>query len=141
LVFALWVCYLSIGLSLWSEEGPGDGFFPFLGGILLFFFASCLFVQSWFKLEKTHTVREPISKTRLFTYVGSLLVYTFVLDLIGFLLATFFFIFVICKVAEKISSKNSLIIACVSTISFFIVFRYLLGVPFPPGFLKVLTPW
>jgi hypothetical protein len=141
LLFAFWICYLSVRLSLWSEEGPGDGFFPFLGGILLFCFALCLFVQSWIRAGKINTVREPIFKTRLFTYVGSSLVYTFALNLIGFFLATFLLFFVICKVAEKISLKTSLIIACTSTIGFFIVFGYLLSLPFPPGFLKALTPW
>ena len=140
LLFALWVCYLSVGLSLWGEDGPGDGFFTFIGGVLLIFFASCLFVLSWSKLENTDTVKEPIYKTRFFTYVACLLAFCFVLKSIGFISACALFIFFICKVGEKLSLKKSLIIACVSTTGFLIVFRYLLGVPFPTGLLSVLTP-
>jgi putative tricarboxylic transport membrane protein len=144
MLFALWVGFMSTKLtlwsgSLWSGEGPSDGFFPFIGGMLLFIFSLCLFVQNWFKLEKTRTVREPILKRRFFTYIGALLAYTFVINLMGFVLTTLLFIFVICNVAEKISVKKSLIIACISTLCFFIGFQYLLDVPFPPGFLRVLN--
>lgn len=45
ILLALLTCYLSKRLSLWTPEGPSDGFFPFLGGLALAFFGLCLLVQ------------------------------------------------------------------------------------------------
>lgn len=137
-LFAFWVCYLSKRLLLWSPEGPSDGFFPFLGGLALGFFGLCLFFRSLLNPGQISTVKEATTKTRLLIYIGSLIAYALFFELLGFLLATFFFLFAIGKGAEKASWKNSLIISGLSTATCFFVFYYLLDVPFPLGLLKAL---
>jgi putative tricarboxylic transport membrane protein len=138
-LFAFSVCYLSKGLSLWSPEGPGAGFFPFLAGITLGLFGLFLFVQSLFQPKKINEVREPILKIKLLIYIGSILVYPVVFGVLGFFFATFLFLLAICKGGEKASWRSSLIISGLTTIGCFFIFYYLLEVPFPVGFLKVPT--
>jgi len=133
------VCYLSKELSLWSPVGPSDGFFPFLGGLILGFLGLCLFIQSLLKPKDTSKVRGSIQKVKLFTYIGSVLLYPLLFESLGFPFISFFFILVICKVAEKASWRASLIISCLITISCFLIFQYVFEVPFPTGFLKGLT--
>ena len=138
MVFAIWVCYFSKGLALWNSDGPGDGLFPFLGGLALGFFALCLFIQRFLKGEKTNIYWGEIHKLRLLTYIGSLFVYAVVFDWLGSLLATFLFLLFVCKGSEKASWKTSIIISGASTALVFIIFYVLLSVPLPFGLLKLL---
>jgi hypothetical protein len=135
-LFAFWVCYLSKRLSLWNSQGPSDGFFPFLGGVALGVLGIWQFVRSLLEQRQDNEVKAAAIKIKLFTYIASLLAYALLFEFLGFLLATFFFLIAICKGAEKASWKGSLLISSLSTGICFLLFNYLLDVPFPFGFLK-----
>ncbi len=53
LLFAVWICYLSKGLFLWGTDGPADGLFPFLAGVILGLFGLVLSVKGLLKPNKT----------------------------------------------------------------------------------------
>jgi len=137
-LLAAWVCYLAKGLSLWSSEGPGDGFFPFLGGLVLGLLAICLFFQSLFKPKETDGGRAGTLKIKLSIYIGSLLAYALFFRWLGFPLASFFFLLAICKGAEGASWKYSIILSALSIVLCILLFYYLLDVPFPFGVLTAL---
>jgi hypothetical protein len=137
-LFAMLTCYLSKRLSLWSSDGPSDGFFPFLGGLALGFFGLCLLVQSLLKPKKDAVFLGDTLKMKLLIYVGSLLAYSILFDWLGSILATFLFFLSICRVAEKAGWKVSLIISGLSSGLFFLVFSVLLKAPLPFGLLRPL---
>ncbi len=138
ILFALLTCYLSKRLTIWSPEGPSDGFFPFLGGLVLGFFGLCLLVQSLLKPRKDAVFLGDALKLKLLIYAVSLLAYSIFFDWLGSILATFLFFLAICKGAEKASWKASLIISVLSSSLFFLVFAVLLNTPLPIGLLKPL---
>ena len=137
ILFALLTCYFSNKLTIWSPEGPSDGFFPFLGGLALGFFGFCLLVQRLLKPKKMVFLADTI-KLKLLIYGGGLLAYSILFSWLGSILATFFFLLSICKGAEKARWKTSLIISGLTTASFFAIFSVLLKVPLPLGLLKPL---
>ncbi len=140
ILVALLVCYSAKKISLWGPDGPGEGLFPFLGGLALMAFGSILFLQSYFKPQKSEKMGEGIRKIKLLLYIGSLFAYFLLFEWMGFILTTFFFILIICKGAEKAPWKDSIIVSSLSTVLFYLIFYYFLDVPFPFGFLKALVP-
>jgi hypothetical protein len=138
ILFALLTCYLSKKLTIWSPEGPSDGFFPFLGGLALAFFGLCLLVQSLLKPREDAVFLGDTLKLKLLIYTVSLLAYSILFDWLGSILATFLFFLSICKGAEKASWRASLIISGLSCGLFFLIFSVLLTVPLPLGLLKPL---
>jgi hypothetical protein len=145
-VFAL-VC---MGLSIWLILGsleldyksgftPGPGFEPFWLGIILAIFALFLLVD---------VVRgkgyEKDSKTRLpgrhaLIRVGSIMVMmaalTVVMNIIGFILAVFFFVSTILFVLEGLRFFKSLYYGVMFSCFIFLVFRYLMNADLPKGWL------
>ncbi len=138
LLFAVWVGYLSKELSLWSPEGPGDGFFPFLAALTLGLLGLGLMVKSLLKPRKTVGFWADTLQGKLFAYLGGLIGYGILFPWLGSLLTTFFFFLFICKASEKFVWTTSLIFSGLSTCSFFVAFHVLLKAPLPPGLLKPL---
>ena len=138
ILFALLTCYLSKKLSIWSPDGPSDGFFPFLGGLTLGFFGLCLLVQSLLKPKKGMVFLADTLKSKLLIYAGGLLAYGILFEWLGSILATLFFVISICKGAEKARWRTSLIVSGLTTALFFAIFSVLLKVPLPLGLLKAL---
>jgi putative tricarboxylic transport membrane protein len=136
-IFAFLVCYLSAKLSLWGADGPGDGLFPFMSGLLLGLCGLFLFAKG---LLKTRTTKEPgeIDKRKLFVYILALLTYAVVFNWLGFFLATFLYILIMLKVLEKGTWKSSLFVSSLVTGVLFVVFYVFLDVPLPFGILKPL---
>ena len=138
ILFALLTCYLSKKLSVWSPEGPGDGFFPFLGGLVLGFLGLCLLVQSLLKPKKDAVFLADTLKLKLLIYVVSLLAYSILFNWLGSILGTLLLFLSICKGAERASWRASLIISVLSCGLFFLIFSVFFKVPLPLGFLKPL---
>ena len=138
LLFAVWVCYLSNELFLWGSDGPGDGFFPFLAGATLGLFGLALSVKGLLKPQKSTVLWTDTLVWKLFSYIGSLIAYGLLFHWLGSLLSTFFFFLFICRAAEKIGWRTSLIFSGLSTCLFFLTFNVLLKVQLPMGLLKPL---
>jgi hypothetical protein len=137
-LFALWVCYLSKGLFLWGTDGPGDGFFPFLAGVILGLFGLLLSVKGLLKPKKTIVFWADTLVWKLSIYMGSLIAFGLLFPWLGSILTTFFFFLFICKAAEKFNWRTSLIFSALSTCLFFLTFTVLLKVQLPMGILKPL---
>jgi len=137
-LFAVWVCYLSQELFLWGTDGPGDGFFPFLAGVTLGLFGLALSAKGLLKPKKTTEFWADTLAWKLVSYIGSLIAYGILFPWLGSLLSTFFFFLFLCKSAEKLSWRTSLIFSGLSTCLFFLTFNVLLKVQLPMGLLKPL---
>lgn len=137
ILLAALFCYFAWQMGLWSGDSPGDGFFPFVGGLALVFFSIILFLQTVLKSSGRRN-SESTLKRKLAVYLGCFFGFVFFFERIGFILTAFFFVLVICKVAEKVGWKISIALAALSTAICMVIFYALLDVPLPFGVLKGL---
>jgi hypothetical protein len=137
IILAILLCYWSYRHSLWSEGGPGDGLFPFLAGLALGFFGLLLLIQG---IRNPQAERAVVGegKDKAAIYIGSLIAYGLLFQLLGFILTSVLFMLVICKWAERAGWKASLMTSALSTASLYIIF-HLMEVPFPLGVLNVFS--
>jgi putative tricarboxylic transport membrane protein len=139
-LFAFLVCYLSVKLSLWGADGPGDGLFPFMSGLVLALCGLFIFVKGLLK-TRTVKVQGEIDKGKLFVYIVALLTYAVVFRWLGFVLTTFCYVLFMLKGLEKGTWKASLFVSSLVTVALFAIFYVLLDVPLPFGILKPLFPF
>lgn len=124
-------------MGLWSGDSPGEGFFPFVGGLSLILFSLILFLQAVLKSSEGGN-SESILWSKLAVYLGCLFGFAFFFERLGFILTAFFFVLVISKVAEKVGWKISIALAALSTAICMVIFYVLLDVPLPFGVLEGL---
>lgn len=136
-LFALLMCYLSLNLSLWGDDGPGNGLFPFMSGLVLGLCGLFLFAK---ELLKTRTINESneIDKRKVLLYIFALLAYAILFKWLGFLLTTFFYILLMLKILEKGTWRSSLIISSLVTVILCLIFYVVMDIPLPFGILKLL---
>ena len=127
---------------------PGDAFFPRLILIFTFFWTVILFFQNTLKnnilIKSNETNDEVIEiyyKDIFFLFFISI-IYILFLDLIGFEILTFIFLFVLLVSRLDISIGKSifysLIVSFISMIVFWLTFIIFLRIPFPLKFLPFL---
>ena len=127
---------------------PGDAFFPRLILIFTFFWTVILFFQNTLKnnilIKSNETNDEVIEiyyKDIFFLFFISI-IYILFLDLIGFEILTFIFLFVLLVSRLDISIGKSIfyssIVSFISMIIFWLTFIIFLRIPFPLKFLPFL---
>ena len=127
---------------------PGDAFFPRLILIFTFFWTVILFLQNTLKnnilIESKETNDEVVEiyyKDIFFLFFISI-IYILFLDLIGFEILTFIFLFVLLVTRLDISIGKSIfyssIVSFISMIVFWLTFIIFLRIPFPLKFLPFL---
>lgn len=127
---------------------PGDAFFPRLILIFTFFWTVILFLQNILKnniliksKETNDEVVEIYYKDIFFLFFISI-IYILFLDLIGFEILTFIFLFVLLVSRLDISIGKSIfyssIVSFISMIIFWLTFIIFLRIPFPLKFLPFL---
>ena len=127
---------------------PGDAFFPRLILIFTFFWTVILFLQNTLKnniliksKETNDEVVEIYYRDIFFLFFISI-IYILFLDLIGFEILTFIFLFVLLVTRLDISIGKSIfyssIVSFISMIVFWLTFIIFLRIPFPLKFLPFL---
>jgi len=72
---------------------------------------------------------------KIFYVMGLLAVYTFIINLLGFLICTFALLALLLRVQVTYSKKKIFLLSAVTTIAAFIIFDKWLGVQLPRGLL------
>ena len=104
LVFAIYICIASSRLSFGSFDHPGPGFLPLLVGIFLGIFSIIAFLQAHLSKLPDETTSSWYPKERWKKLVGVLAVmfiYAFCLEILGFLLSTFFLLVFLFRVGME----------------------------------------
>jgi putative tricarboxylic transport membrane protein len=118
--------------------GPGPAFFPFWLAILMAGLAALLFLQAWRRAPTAEAPRV-FPGLRAFLPIGvtlaALAAYILLLEALGFLLATGFLTAFLLKVVEGERWTLSLGVAVANAFGLQLIFRTLLGVSLPKGFL------
>jgi putative tricarboxylic transport membrane protein len=104
LVFAALMAYFAWKLPLGTFQRPGPGFFPLLlsfvlGPLALLLLISSLVALPAKKEEKAQPHESDLRK--IFYILGSLLVYAFCFDKLGFLISTFLFFLLLKPLIQR----------------------------------------
>ena len=132
LALALLTIRGSLQLGLGTLKEPGPGFLSFCAGVILSLLCLSLIYRSW-------RIRKPLKphSRNVILVLVSLFVYTLVLDAIGFVVATFFFVGVLFQLGEPRRFLTLLGMSTLTTLLLYLVFSTLLNIRLPKGFLGI----
>ena len=141
LSFALFVCYQAGRYPFGTLGKFGPGFLPLYLGILLAALAVIILIRALFAAAETGPPPwEGITARKVLRVVSVLLctaAYTFFLNKLGFLVATFLFTLILLKIAESYSWLASVLIAGIASAGNFLIFQVWLQGQFPKGWLGI----
>lgn len=120
-------------LSLGVPRAPGPGFFPFCLGLLLIGVALAILVYGL--KQKTESLKTEVSKGRVILALGSIFAYSLVLEPLGYLLSTFFLMFLLLRMMVRKIWWFGPVVACLITLISYIMFKVWLKVFLPTGIL------
>ncbi len=120
--------------DLGTASAPGSGFMPFLAGILMCIFSAVTFVQAYFNPDrKSQKLWENIQLQKLIFVGLGLLIYTFFLDIVGFLISTFLLILFFIRFVGSEKWFKSIIGAILTSIFCYLLFDKWLQANLPRG--------
>lgn len=133
ILFAVYSQSVDIG----TMEEPGPGFLPLWAGVLLGLMSAVLLLKAAVKKseEGESFFPERDSWKRVCMVVGSLLVYNFLLQSLGFVLITFLFVAFLVKCVFPQTWLRTAVTAALSTAGAQLIFVNLLEINFPKGLL------
>lgn len=133
-----YVCIASRALGVWTESGPGPGFFPLVLGVLLVVLSAVWFLQTPRRDAPTSALQRKVWRTGGVT-IASLVLLGAVLDLVGFQIAIFAFLLFHLRWRGKVRWRTSLVVAVVGSVGTFHLFGDLLLVPLPVAAVPILS--
>jgi putative tricarboxylic transport membrane protein len=139
LLLALYVLKEGIGYDIGGLHHPGPGFFPLFGGLVLGIFSVILFLRSVLVKSKPvdSKVKEETGKPLLLIYaVVGLVVYTFILEPVGYILSTFLLLVFFLKLFEQKRWWVEIVTAGIISSASYILFAVLLKSELPEGILE-----
>lgn len=127
-----------IQLKQGTLGNPGPGFLPLVMAFLLIALSLFILAKGLFRQE-SFLRRIPWERPAL--VIASIFFFGLLLDLVGFLLATFILMFLLFGLLMRAKSKWPMIFlyAAVTALVAWLVFAVSLGVPFPPA--RLATIW
>ena len=134
LVLAGYVIYEAWLMPPSGTFGPGSGFFPFWLGIILAGFSLILIVGAAVRKKDPSDVSPFPARQALFAVtkvLGGLVIFTVLMETLGFLANTFFFVTYLMKVVQRERWWVTLLISVGTTACLYIVFQVLLGISLP----------
>lgn len=141
MIIAALFCRGAIGLGLGDLHEPGPGFFPFLMSLFIILFSILILISSLKKGEESDPDLgkrfwpEREGQKKILLTVGSLFLYVFALEYLGFILCTFLLIFFQLKFVEPQKWATVLFGTGLTTFMTYTIFDLWLRVPMPVGLL------
>lgn len=134
LVLSTAVCVESWSLKVGGLHNPGPGFLPFYTAILLGLLALISLLQTLKESEGSASeIWGGIQFGKLAILLGTLFLYVFLLDRLGFLLGTFLLLLVLFRIVEPYSWKIVLFSSLLTTAATYFFFVILLESRLPRG--------
>ncbi len=138
LVFSVAVCVESYRLNIGNLHNPGPGLYPFGIGLIMVFISITVFLSSIFGQKRNEPAEEPeeeANKKTLILVIAALFVYAVILEALGFVLSTFFFILFLLTVIEKKKWYAAISFSVLTTVMIYAVFNLWLDSNLPRGIL------
>jgi putative tricarboxylic transport membrane protein len=133
IIFSILICIESFRLGIGSFHAPGTGFFPFLAGMVFGILSLILFILTFIRKSKREGISEKIRLKNIILVLASLFVYAIILEKLGFVVSTLFFISGLLMIIERKKWYIATIIAIISTLACYIVFQVWLQSNLPKG--------
>lgn len=132
LVFGTAAVFESAKLPFGTVHSPGQGFFPWWISAVILLLALLLLVQAL--TSRPSTGREgPGRIAKVAALFVALAGYTFLLDLIGYPLCTFFLVLFMLRATDPQRWAVALGMAAITAVGSYVLFAIWLGVPLPRG--------
>jgi hypothetical protein len=141
--FVWLVVSLGIIASTWHYSfgtlaKPGTGFVPMLSGVIMAGLALGIILQAVFRTKEGNEgeAKSSFLNDRWPKLVITLIVlfsYTFLLDILGFIVTTFALVFFLLKIVEPTKWRNALLHSALWTGVSYLLFYIVLKVPMPRG--------
>lgn len=137
---SLFALVSSCELGLGDFQDPGPGLMPFLVGAALLVVSAIFLLKLFSKpdssyQEKANKRPERINRRKVTGVSASLLAWAFVVEGLGYLLASFFLFTFLFRITGIAKWKYVITAAVLTTVGSFLFFK-LLGVRFPLGILR-----
>ncbi len=132
ILLAAAICAESYRLGMGTFNKPGSGLFPFITGLLIGVLAT---VRQLGIGEQNGIPNSSASLNRVFSLAAALFVYVFLLDKIGFTLSTILLIVFFLRMIEAKSWILTVLIAIPTPFCTYLIFKILLRVQIPTGFI------
>ena len=126
------ICVESYRLGMGTFNKPGSGLFPFITGLLIGVLST---VRQFSPGEQNRIPNVSAPLNRMLLMAAALFVYAFLLDKIGFILSTILLIVFFLRVIEAKSWIVTALIAIPTPFCTYLVFKVLLRVQMPIGFI------
>jgi putative tricarboxylic transport membrane protein len=136
-VFSLAVVLESWRLDVGTLHAPGPGFLPFIAAGLLGGLAVIALIQSWVLKKETENDREGFGGNllRVILLTSILIVYIYLLNVLGFLIDTFLLLLCLFRVIEPLAWKTVFLASIITLVVVYLLFETFLGTPLPKGLL------
>lgn len=119
-----------------SLSMPGPGLIPLGCGLALGILGIVLFLLTFHRNPEPRELlweKGTLWRKLILTLI-SLVCYAILLDVLGFLLITFLWLFFVCRVG-KLGWKKTALTAAIVTVCCYVLFNSLLGIRFPRGLI------
>lgn len=113
---------------------PNAGFFPFLGGLILTLLSLIMLISTINKKEAHHKASifpEKRYLKKILILLASLFAYGIVLEYLGFLISTIFFMLIILRFVELLNWRTVIITSLIISSFSYLLFQILLKVRLP----------
>jgi len=133
-VIGLFIVFYAPQFGLGSLSVPGPGFMPFLAGLVICGFSIITFLRAFLSQSAgVEKIWANIKLRRMILTLVMLIVYTFLLRKLGFVICTFFLILILVRFAVSRSWLSSILIGGLSSILSYLLFETLLKAQLPKG--------
>jgi hypothetical protein len=134
LLLAIYVALTSVSLGLGTPARPGPGFFPF-GGALIVGVSAVVFLANALrkKGETAPKADEPTRWWNVAYILGAIVVFTLLVNMIGFFACTFLMLVFFMKVVSSQPWPKTLTMALATTAGAYILFDLFLSAQLPKG--------
>lgn len=137
--------WLSIGMvfsigglhyKIFSSGEPGPGLVPLIGGVILSSLSLIVIFSSIRKNEEREKFFPEHDSFKKVSYaIIALAFYIAVLEYLGFFLSTFFILLFLLRSIQPLNWRWVWVIVILTSVSFQLIFRNLLKIPFPKGII------
>lgn len=111
--------------------------FPRLTAVFTIVLAVLLMVNS-IKRRKEEHIKEKTDYKIVYKIIAGLIIYTFILKVFGYLISTIILTGYIIYIMQYTKKRNIIIISCGAILVIYLIFKMILQVPLPTGFLNVI---
>jgi len=141
LILAGFICWGALSLSYGRVHNPGPGFYPFWLGVILGAMALGLFLKTTCQKERAKALRAILSEKvrweKALFVVVALLLYGYLMNLLGYLIVTFLLMAFLLRFIEPRPWKAVIGWTLTGSLGSYLIFEVWMKLRLPKGFLGI----